>query len=84
MRISTSIVFACGVMSGLALLTLLRASALADGSGGRSARLPQRHSGQDRVRQAGPREMRAPPPQWDEVDEASDESFPASDPPANY
>jgi hypothetical protein len=25
--------------------------------------------------------MRDPPEHWDEVDEASDESFPASDPP---
>lgn len=82
MRISTSLVFACGVMSGLALLTLVRAGALADAAAGRH--LPSRHGGQDRVRQAGPKEMKAPPPDWDEVDEASDESFPASDPPANY
>ncbi len=26
--------------------------------------------------------MRDPPPDWDEIDEANDESFPASDPPA--
>jgi hypothetical protein len=26
--------------------------------------------------------MRSPPSAWDEVDEASDESFPASDPPS--
>ena len=34
------------------------------------------------VRNAGPEGMRSDPPQWDKVDEASDESFPASDPPA--
>lgn len=34
------------------------------------------------VRNAGPEAMRSDPPQWDKVDEASDESFPASDPPA--
>jgi hypothetical protein len=34
------------------------------------------------ARSAGPEAMRDPPRQWDEVDQAVDESFPASDPPA--
>lgn len=38
-----------------------------------------------KVRDAGPDAMENPPPErWTEVDEASDESFPASDPPAKY
>jgi hypothetical protein len=40
---------------------------------------PVGHSGN--VRPAGPSAMRDPPSSWDKVDEASDESFPASDPP---
>jgi hypothetical protein len=34
------------------------------------------------TRNAGPEEMQHPPADWDKVDEAGDESFPASDPPA--
>lgn len=34
------------------------------------------------ARSAGPDAMRDPPSDWSRVDEASDESFPASDPPA--
>lgn len=33
-------------------------------------------------RPAGPESMANPPEDWDEVDQASDESFPASDPPS--
>jgi hypothetical protein len=33
------------------------------------------------ARAAGPEAMRDPPEDWDKVDQASDESFPASDPP---
>jgi len=36
------------------------------------------------IRNAGPESMQNPPEDWEEVDEASDESFPASDPPAKY
>lgn len=36
------------------------------------------------IRPAGPESMEDPPENWDKVDEESDESFPASDPPANY
>jgi hypothetical protein len=37
-----------------------------------------------KVRNAGPSGMRSAPPEWDKTDEASDESFPASDPPSTY
>lgn len=37
-----------------------------------------------KVRSAGTDGMRSNPPAWDKVDQATDESFPASDPPANY
>lgn len=37
-----------------------------------------------KVRDAGPDAMKNPPKKWDETDEAVDESFPASDPPAKY
>ncbi|MEJ5976704.1 hypothetical protein WG901_08665 [Novosphingobium sp. PS1R-30] len=33
------------------------------------------------VRNAGPDAMASDPPHWDSVDQASDESYPASDPP---
>ena len=33
------------------------------------------------IRDSGPEAMPDPPADWDDVDEASDESFPASDPP---
>lgn len=38
----------------------------------------------DQTRTAGPDAMRDRPDEWDKVDQAADESFPASDPPANY
>jgi hypothetical protein len=36
------------------------------------------------IRDAGPEAMENPPKTWDEVDQTSDESFPASDAPASY
>jgi hypothetical protein len=37
-----------------------------------------------KVRDAGPQGMANAPRSWNKVDEASDESFPASDPPSTY
>jgi uncharacterized membrane protein YebE (DUF533 family) len=36
------------------------------------------------VRDAGPQAMASNPDKWSKVDERSDESFPASDPPSTY
>lgn len=36
------------------------------------------------IRDAGPESMRDTPRGWSKTDEALDQSFPASDPPANY
>jgi hypothetical protein len=47
---------------------------------GKAAPGPVGHSGA--ARSAGPDAMRDPPADWEKTDQASDESFPASDPPA--
>lgn len=48
----------------------------------RDGRKPGPDGADVQVRPAGPDEMADAPEQWDEVDEAMDESFPASDPPS--
>jgi hypothetical protein len=76
MRRTTGTVCALLALVGLAGLTLLGAA---------MRRRPPAVAGTGRsgfVRPAGPEAMRSPPKRWDNVDEASDESFPASDPPA--
>ncbi len=42
------------------------------------------HNGFSQVRNAGPAAMATDSPHWDRVDQASDESFPASDPAGTY
>lgn len=45
----------------------------------------QPHTSHTQVRDSGPSAMRDKPQgEWSGVDEASDQSFPASDPPATY
>jgi hypothetical protein len=48
-------------------------------SRGKTALGPVGQSGS--ARSAGPDAMRDPPGEWDHVDQSSDESYPASDPP---
>ena len=69
--------------AGYGLVTLLRR--LGGGEGRRAAAVSEREdhvsSGDvNATRSAGPGAMRDPPKSWDRVDEAVDESFPASDP----
>lgn len=42
------------------------------------------HTATPPVRDAGPENMKSKPQRWSRTDEASDESFPASDPPGTY
>lgn len=82
--ILTGIGAACAAALGYVATRLWRRS---DGSLGRSAAIagtgadgPVGHT--SAARSAGPAAMRDPPKEWGQVDQASDESFPASDPPA--
>lgn len=65
-----------GIGTALELAVAEEIRAIAEGRAGPVA------SDTGHIRPAGPESMRDPPEDWDEVDEASDESFPASDPPA--
>jgi len=67
--------------AGFFLVTLLRRSSSGSHLPAFSER-EHRHGGHDEnaTRPAGPGAMRDPPKSWDRVDEAVDESFPASDP----
>ena len=52
--------------------------------GGNAAAFDENQDGKD-IRSAGPESMRdKPQKEWTETDEELDETFPASDPPANY
>ena len=86
--IITGIAAACAAGLGFAASSLWRRRS----AGGRAAPEPGRRSAAraatarsatvGAARSAGPDAMRDPPSEWGKVDQASDESFPASDPPA--
>lgn len=48
----------------------------------RDQKKPGPHDADVQVRPAGPEGMAEEPKDWDNIDQAADESFPASDPPA--
>jgi hypothetical protein len=85
--IITGIAAACAAGVGYAVSSLWRRRA-ADGDGPGSRPAISGPGGYGAVgesgaaRSAGPDAMRDPPKDWDQADQASDESFPASDPPA--
>lgn len=82
----TGIAAACAAGIGYAVSSLLRRRAAGGGPGTRPAISGPGGYGavgeSGAARSAGPEAMRDPPRDWDEADQASDESFPASDPPA--
>lgn len=79
MRLST--VFLLTAAIGLACLALVPPRSRR-APGDRAQRELAAEQGQRFVRPAGPAAMQTPPSQWDAVDQAADESFPSSDPPA--
>ena len=77
--------FARSNLIGPSLSTYIELSYAADAASiGLLMNLPgkRRRDIPEPVRPAGPESVRDPPREWDKVDEAADESFPASDPPA--
>lgn len=70
-----NLAFFCGLAMGFALKGVCDAV---------TRPLPKTRPAGPRIRDAGRRQMRNPPRDWDIVDEQGDESFPASDPPGNY
>ena len=72
--------------AGYMAVTAFSGRSRGSGSGGRGPAFSDDEQPASRdvsgTRSAGPESMRDPPRSWDAADEASDESFPASDPPA--
>lgn len=70
---------ACGYLA----VTAFRRWSENGGRGAPALSEDEQHAAEDfsATRSAGPEAMRDPPRRWNQVDQASDESFPASDPP---
>jgi hypothetical protein len=83
MRPSSKIALGLAIAGAAAVSLGAFARALRRNAGGSGNRGEDVY-GRGPIRCAGPDEMTAPPKTWDAVDEASDESFPASDPSAKY
>ena len=83
-NLATAGIAAAGAFIGGAILLLAGRDPRDPRIARRSGRRPDSRPPHKSVRQAGPKQMRNPPKTWDEVDEASDASFPASDPPSRY
>jgi hypothetical protein len=78
-----STLFRLTVLAGAAcLVRAIVQEAAAERTEARRLPSPDRAAKPPSIRPAGRKKMRNPPRTWDRVDEASDESFPASDPPA--
>ncbi len=71
-------------LASLAAYALYRFTTRAQKSGRAAFASGESTPGPVEVRNAGPGAMRSDPHEWDDVDQASDESFPASDPPAAF
>lgn len=82
MKLQTPL-FLCGLATGIVAGFAIR-DCMDYGRAHHTPGHDHHHRGSRPVRDAGPAHMDNPPRNWDKVDEQSDESFPASDPPGNY
>jgi hypothetical protein len=81
MRLTTALLLTAAVVGGL-YLVLGPLSARRQTQGDRAQRELEAEQGQRFIRPAGAEATHDKMQDWDRVDEASDESFPSSDPPA--